>query len=474
MKTRFNAEGADYGVRWQAAGATPLWFSNQPKSAVAAHALPAHSKGAMPPDMECGGKPAGRDTALVPLKKEKLNQSLSVFIRVHPWFTSVFHLRSSALSALSAVKPASFLRSFVAKQNPRPCHAAFTIVELLVSMSVLVLLMALIAQLFNSASTVTGMGNKHMDADSQAQAVFNRMAIDFSQIVKRPDVDYYLKSSSTTNDPYGNTQPQTGPSTTIGANDQIAFYSQVPGYLNATGTTTTNSQTLVSLVAYRINSQNGSSSLNKLERYGYGLAWNGVSTSSTSYSQLMFSTASISGTPYAVTTGTPNNAIWSNWRAATDTTTADTTNYELIGPQVFRMEYYYVLRGQTVGGVNYPSILSDTPWDTRITGHNALNGLQDVAAITVVIAVIDAKTQLLLTDPKNQLSALAGKMVDFSPTLAPLQNGLTQPGNLEANWQTAIDNSPTTITPPIPQVAATAIRVYSRTFYLAGNSTPSQ
>ncbi|MDD5263159.1 MAG: prepilin-type N-terminal cleavage/methylation domain-containing protein [Methylacidiphilales bacterium] len=348
--------------------------------------------------------------------------------------------------------------------HPRPCRSGFTLIELLVSMSVLVLLMALIAQLFSSASTVTGLGNKHMDADSQAQAVFNRMAIDFSQIVKRPDVDYYLKSS--TNDPYGNNQLQPG-------NDQLAFYSQVPGYLNATGTTTTNSQTLVSLVGYRVNSKNSSASYNKLERYGYGLAWNGVSSS---YSQVMFSTASISGIPYAVTTDTFNNAIYQNWRPATDATTTDANNYELIGPQVFRMEYYYVLRGQTVGGTNYPSILSDTPWydpslnsGAGIPNHASVNGLQDVAAITVVIAVIDAKSKVLVTDA--QLTSLAGKLVDFSPTLAPLQNGLTQPGNLEASWQTAIDNSPTTL--QIPRVAAEAIRVYSRTFYLSGNSTPN-
>ena len=79
-------------------------------------------------------------------------------------------------------------------------------------------------------------------------------------------------------------------------------------------------------------------------------------------------------------------------------------DYEQIGPQVFRLEYYYVLKGQDVSGT--PSILSDTPWDTRAPlSHTSLNGLSDVAAIGVVIAVIDSKTRAIVTD--EQLKSLA-------------------------------------------------------------------
>ena len=62
------------------------------------------------------------------------------------------------------------------------------------------------------------LGNKRMDADSQARQLLDRMAIDFEQMLKRTDVSYFVKT--------GNTQtgnPETG-------NDQIAFFSAVPGY----------------------------------------------------------------------------------------------------------------------------------------------------------------------------------------------------------------------------------------------------
>src|SRR5438874_7085166 len=109
----------------------------------------------------------------------------------------------------------------------RGYRAAFTLVELSVTMGVLVLLVLLFTQLFNSAATVTILGYKKMDADSEARQVLDRMTFDFAQMVKRPDVDYYLKCDGC---------PPAGSVIDCGAcglqpgNDQAAFYSTVPGY----------------------------------------------------------------------------------------------------------------------------------------------------------------------------------------------------------------------------------------------------
>src|SRR5437899_2999792 len=115
----------------------------------------------------------------------------------------------------------------------RSSREAFTLVELVVSITVLVLLVTMIAQLFNGAAATTTQGNKHMDGDAQARSVFDRMAIDFGQMIKRSDIDYFLKDST-------NTQQ---------GNDQFAFYSHVPGYYPSSG-----AQSPLSLVAYRVNS----------------------------------------------------------------------------------------------------------------------------------------------------------------------------------------------------------------------------
>ena len=188
----------------------------------------------------------------------------------------------------------------------------FTLAELLVTVGVLVLLVLLFTQLLNSSATIATLGHKQMDADSQAREVLDRMAIDLAQMIKRSDVDYYLKSSST---------PQSG-------NDQLAFFAAVPGYYATVPTPapTYTQKSPLSLVSYRINSDSTSASYNRMERMGKGLAWNGVSSG---WTPIVFLPQTISGVP--------------GWAAAVSTSLPDPGGaYEVIGPQVFRFEYCYL------------------------------------------------------------------------------------------------------------------------------------
>src|SRR6185369_16219284 len=121
------------------------------------------------------------------------------------------------------------------------------------------------------AATVTTLGQKRMDADSQAREVLDRMAIDLAQMVKRSDIDYYLKAPGTASD--------CGACGTQPGNDQAAFYSTVAGYYPTVpapppGYT---DKSPVSLLSYRINSDNTSASYNRMQRMGKGLTWNGFS-----------------------------------------------------------------------------------------------------------------------------------------------------------------------------------------------------
>ena len=280
--------------------------------------------------------------------------------------------------------------------------AAFTLAELLVTVGVLVLLV-LLSQLLNSAATVTTLGHKQMDADSQARQLLDRMAVDFAQLVKRSDVDFFGKGTTAPNSVGG----------TMAGNDRIAFYSGVPGYYPPTG-----SQSPVSLVAYRVNSDSASSSYNKIERMGKGLVWNGVSTTDI---PVVFMPLTISAT----------------WSTATSTSASDTA-YEKIGPQVFRFEYCYLL---TNGN------LSITP-PANISG---------IAAFIVDIAVIDSKSKVLLTDAQLATLSTSGNanfLPDYSSGMAP--------GQLRNNWQNKV-NAITTL----PRPALSGVRVYERFFYLS-------
>ena len=91
----------------------------------------------------------------------------------------------------------------------------------------------------------------------------------------------------------------------------------------------------MSLVAYRVNSDSTSSSYNKMERLGKGLVWNGVSTTDT---PVVFMPLLLLGDLWQSCHPEPRRLR----RAARDID----TGYEMIGPQVFRFEYCYLLHGR--------------------------------------------------------------------------------------------------------------------------------
>lgn len=322
--------------------------------------------------------------------------------------------------------------------------AAFTLVEVLVAIAVLILLIALIAQLFSNASVVSSLSIRHLEVNARVQVLFARMSADFSRIVKRPDVDYFLKSPAHLVSPYLTAQttdnlqsgPPASPATGSYTNDQMAFFSEVSGYSSVSDL-----ENSVSLVAYRIN---GTGTTPALERLGTALSWGGGSSS-------------ILPVAFAPTT------ITSTWPTATKTPTTSATtdvaydaNYETIVPNAFRFEYYYLLTsGQ----------LSAVPWDTT-AGHTTINGLQDVAGIGIVLAVTDMKASAIVTS--SQLQTLAGQMIDISSTSG--SSPVTSPtpltvGTLQSSWQTTVSSS--TLSPVIKN----GIRVYEHVFPI---KTPSQ
>src|SRR5436305_11163080 len=69
---------------------------------------------------------------------------------------------------------------------------AFTLVEMLISIVVLALLILLVTQVVNTAATVVRPANKHIDTDTQARGILDRMAVDLGRMLKRTDVDYYI------------------------------------------------------------------------------------------------------------------------------------------------------------------------------------------------------------------------------------------------------------------------------------------
>src|SRR5438552_10113259 len=161
------------------------------------------------------------------------------------------------------------LKSFVIVALRRKA-GGFTLAELLVSVFVLLIIILMVAQLMTTATAITRTGNKHIDTDTQARVVLDRMALDFAQMLKRTDVDYYVKQRSGYNghgNGHGWGQGHNGDK----GSDQIAFFTHVPGYYPSSYGSP------ISLVAYRVNESTSTNvAYGRLERLAKGLLWNGV------------------------------------------------------------------------------------------------------------------------------------------------------------------------------------------------------
>src|SRR5262245_27482685 len=368
------------------------------------------------------------------------------------------------------------IKSDITARN-RGIAAGFTLAELLGSVMVVVLITLIASQLMTSATAITRTGNRHFDTDTQARVVFDRMALDFAQMVKRTDVDYYIKQPNKYNG-HGN-----GHGCGLGKNggkgsDQIAFFSHVPGYYPSN---TAAEQSPISLVAYRVSEANGAR-YGMLERMAKRLRWNGVDngTGQNATYPIVFATGQFPNStqgncPYAGTTG-PWAAPPPGWSGAICNDNgqwSQDNDYEVLGPGVFRLEYYYLLKNGRI---------TDWPWDrfdypTQLTNYNPLLlGASQIRAIAVSIAVIDPASRALIQQADAANPATYGDILDLGAELPDFKNscgrgnGQRAIGRLELQWKGIIDSVAATGKTPqgklYPPEAAKGIRIYNRYFDL--------
>ena len=308
-------------------------------------------------------------------------------------------------------------------------RGAFTLLELLVSMTVLGVIVVLVALLTNGASLSIGNSGRHMDAGTQARLLFNRMAVEFGKMVKRPDVDYsvFKQPAGSLSSQYGNA---TIAANTQAGNDQIAFYSETDGYFSGATQPRGTQRASVSMVAYMVSSDPCDTRTPPppvLRRMGKGLGWE--PDSSGAWGSVVYLPMTLPG----------------QWPKLFDNTEPD---YKTVGDQVFRFEYTYLLKSTATQAAR----LSITPYDTSATPpHSSIDGFKDVAAIVVTIGVLDSTSRVIVGD-YNALTAAFPDATDGTDTAAA--------------WNSVVNSGSFAATAGIPKTAAAAVRVYQRYFYL--------
>jgi type II secretory pathway component PulJ len=382
---------------------------------------------------------------------------------------------------------------------------AFTLVELIAAMAVLTLIVVSLGQMLSTASsTITGVG-QHIDSDSEARLILDRMADDFAGMAKRPDLNFYFHHQTS-----NGTQAGSG---TPAGNDALYFFSSATGYFASSDVNgaTAATQNSFSLVGYRINDNIGGQTTGRfqLERLGRGLHWydtsmassNGPATQTVYLPMTIFTTASnrggSSGSYDKVLSDPYNNS--SNLNPAP----TDVPQWDVIGDQVVRFEFCYLLKdgtlsdipvsyvgnglqnnvgattGPTAGNDSSVGYTSGSRWYDRTgeIGYMCVSGaagaavwmpvgLQDTRAVVVAIALLNQRNRGITS--AAVLSSLVGALADFTtPTPAPNPTpSSTAPSLMAASWQNTLSAAGFASSIGLAPKAAANIRIYQRYFYL--------
>jgi prepilin-type N-terminal cleavage/methylation domain-containing protein len=377
----------------------------------------------------------------------------------------------------------------------------FTLVEMLVSVAVLLLILTFTVQMMNSTVLSTGLSGRHDDADSQARMVLDRMSKDFAGMQQRKDLDFVFAK-------------ETAGSATSGSSDVMFFYSEAPAYVPLTPTslypaTGPDPKSSVALVGYCINTgvNNTVTGVTPpaycLQRLSKGMTWDPGFPAANGLSGIAFLTfPSGSTTPFAATT-LAGNMVTAAAVGSPPTYQGSDPGYDVLSSEVFRMEFCFQVKNLSVPGQvgtvysNYPvaqwgsgnanktTISSSDPsttgaktgdrWynslnnrafictNSNSTGSTwAANGLADVNAIVVAIAILDTKTRAILT--QGEIAGAAASLADFAEPGSPSS---TVP-LMATTWQNALNGASPTFgsLAGIPASAAAQIRIYQRYFYL--------
>ncbi|XHR29750.1 MAG: type II secretion system protein J [Chthoniobacteraceae bacterium] len=348
-------------------------------------------------------------------------------------------------------------------------ETAFTLLELLASMAVLIFLVLFVVQLMTNVSSVTNTSRDRLDSDDHARMMMDRLGLDIAQMVQRGDVDYFFE------------KPTSG-------NDRMFFYAETAGY----STSGTSNRSDLSLIGYRVNANTGSDRYNKLERYAGARQWDGDGTAGMAFLTYTGSTGSCA--PLSSTVLSANSVISS---------TSTDTSYHVLGANIFRIEFCYQLTDGTYSTepilytppstwsngtfyyatTNPPSssngaptysvgsrwydtnanrgyICQSTTSDTSSLAVWRSIGWEDVSAVVVTIATLDTTNRTRISSMGKDL----GNAVLALPKVQKTDLQGTAPTLPAQQWLKKIEDGE--LATVMPQKAASAVRVYQRYFYL--------
>lgn len=312
----------------------------------------------------------------------------------------------------------------------------FSLLELLAAASVLVLIVLMILQITEGTARSVSQGNRHMDSDTEARMLFNRLAADFSRMLKRRDLDYsaFKQPAGVLAYPYRTAAngPVITPANPQPGNDRLAFYAETEGYFAGPSQPAASEKSPIALVAWQVrtDADTGQPALTRMAR---GLGWEQGN--------------------WGVVAHLPR-VLSAQWPDVFDSA----QDFKTVGDQTFRIEYTYLLKSRH----GHPARLSLTPWDSDSAldpPHRSVDGFRDVSAIVVTIAVLDRSSRGIVDD-------FASLVATFPDAAEDAAGRVT---NVAAVWNAIVDDPQFSTRVGMPRLAGSAVRIYERHFPLDTN-----
>ncbi len=248
--------------------------------------------------------------------------------------------------------------------------AGFSLVELMVSISVLAVLGGLVAQLMGSATKLTSNSKQTSDCDSEARYALGQISSDLLRRVRRPDVDCFLEKKT--------------------GNDRLFLFSETPGY---SPTLTEAKRSTVALIGYRIKQVTAQGRTTfELQRYARALPW--VSTTEEKAMPFVVLSNTPPFKPVTSTTlgGSDGKGSGGSFVSAINEQPEDELYYQTVAENVFRFEVS-LLKKPDVSATVTPGVEARARvlTDAEIPLELSKYGFTNISSVVVTIAVIDSK-----------------------------------------------------------------------------------
>jgi type II secretory pathway pseudopilin PulG len=267
-------------------------------------------------------------------------------------------------------------------------RGAFSLVEVLVAMAVFLFMAVMVASITGGVSQIAGQSQRRMSVDGGVRQSLSRISADFSRAIIRNDLPFRIEKKP--------------------GNDSLIFLAAAEGYSAGRG---------ITMLGYQVANES-------LQRGAEATTWTSNGSSALSFTSV------------------------TNAAASSSYLTIDSANYEILEPDIFRMEVAFLMGDGTIqstvgtnaGSTTYIASFASTP---RTASSNAIR------AVIVTVAAVDSRARKLMTP--SEYSQLADNFSDATVGSDPL-----------TAWKGYLTNSPVVLT----QQFREGIRIYQRYIYI--------